>query len=250
MLFSRHKNGHGIHSPFLYRLISEDFKNNIEGTIVNRVEQYRKQLLKDKTLIEVEDLGAGSLKLKGTTRIISDIAGTSAVRKRYGKLLSKLAGRYNGRPIIELGTSLGISTMYLALAAGKSKVYTIEGCPVLSGIAAQGFAEYNIPDIRQYTGDFKSVLPSVLKDAGSPGLVFIDGNHSSGPLLEYIKCILPFCSDDSLLVIDDIHYSRDMEAGWNKIKEMKQFSLSLDLLQFGLLFCDSRLSKEHFMIRY
>lgn len=250
LLFSGHRNGHGIHSPFLYELISGDFKNNIDGGVVNTVEKYRKELLNNMNMIEVVDLGAGSLKLKGNKRRIRDIAATAAVRKHYGKLLSKLAMRCNGKAIIELGTSLGISTMYLALAADKSMVYTIEGCPGCAGIAGEGFREHNINNVKLFTGDFESVLPGLLKESGSPGLIFIDGNHRSGPLTTYVDYLLPFCSDGSIFILDDIHSSKDMEEAWNKLKERKVFSLSLDLLQFGILFFDSRFSKEHFMIRY
>ena len=250
LLFSKHLGGHGIHSPFLFRIISEVFQNNINCSIVKCVESYRKELLSNRSLVSVNDLGAGSLKLKNSERRVCDIAKTSAVRRKYGVFLSKLASEINGKPIIELGTSLGISTLYLALAAPDSHVYTIEGCGSCAEIAKSGFRNNSLNNIELLFGNFDEHLESILKKSGAPGLIFIDGNHREEPLRRYVELAVKYCDSGSIIVIDDIHSKREMESGWEEIIRMQDVRISIDLLQFGLLFLNKELSKESFIVRY
>ena len=224
--------------------------NKADLTLVNRVEKYRSELLRSRTIIEVRDLGAGSLKMTSDRRRVSDIARNSASRKKYAKLLSKLAATVNGKPVLELGTSLGISTMYLALSAPDSLIYTIEGCDMCADIAAKGFQKNGLTNILQFRGDFDRHLEAVLKESETPGLVFIDGNHKSDPLLRYMELILKYSDKDTIIVLDDIHYSKDMEKGWMQIKGLNILSICIDINQFGLVFMKKGIRKQDFVIRY
>lgn len=250
LLFSKHLNGHGIHSPFLYRIISDVFQNNISASIVKSVKSYRKELLTNRSVISVNDLGAGSLKLKNPERRICDIARNSAVRRKYGELLTKLAAEINGKAIIELGTSLGISTLYMALGAPDSDIYTIEGCGSCAEIAKNGFRKNGLKNIDLKVGNFDEHLEKILIKSGVPGLIFIDGNHRQEPLRKYVELALRFCDSESIIIIDDIHLNREMEDAWEEIKGMHDVRVTIDLLQFGLLFTNKKLSKESFMVRY
>jgi predicted O-methyltransferase YrrM len=249
-MFSRHKNGHGIHSPFVYSIIKDVFKNKTSLALVSLVEKTRKEYRKDKRTIAVNDLGAGSLKLQKRERRISDIAKYASVRPHYGALLSRLASVIDGRTIIEMGTSLGIGTMYLALGAPSSKVITIEGCKNISSIAKTNFSDNKVENIESVTGNFDDVLDVVLKGSGKIGLVYIDGNHRSDALLRYMDLLYGFINEDTIIVVDDIHYSSDMEQGWDTLKESDSVILSVDILQMGLLFFRKGMRKQDFVIRY
>ncbi len=186
--------------------------NKADLTLVSRVERYRSELKRSRVIIQVRDLGAGSLKMTTDRRRVSDIARNSASRKKYAKLLSKLAATVNGLPVLELGTSLGISTMYLALSAPDSIIYTIEGCDMCADIAAKGFKKNGLSNIVQFRGDFDRHLETILKESATPGLVFIDGNHKSDPLLRYMEVILKYSDKDTIIVLDDIHYSKEKDG--------------------------------------
>jgi predicted O-methyltransferase YrrM len=249
-MFSKHKNGHGIHSPFVYSLIKDVFKNKSSITLVSMVEEARKEYRKDKRLITVNDLGAGSLKLINTKRRISDIAKYASVRRRYGTLLSRLASAIDGKTIIEMGTSLGIGTMYLSLGAPSSRVITIEGCENISSIAKANFAGMNMKNIEPVTGNFDEVLEGILEKSDKLGLVYIDGNHRSEALVRYMNLINKYINKDTIIVVDDIHYSKDMELGWNILKKSESVVLSVDIMQMGLLFFKEGIRKQDFVIRY
>ena len=83
ILISRHKRGHGIHSPFVFDLVSRVFRNKTDPEIVFKVEQVRNEMIVDKRIIQVHDLGSRSELSKEYLRRVSDIAKKSPVTGKY-----------------------------------------------------------------------------------------------------------------------------------------------------------------------
>ena len=152
LLFSRHRSGHGIHSPFVFNLVSEVFRNKTDADAVLMIENIRKERISDKTKREVLDLGAGSIALTSKVRRVCDIVKYTSVPPKYGKLLFNLASEFGKSGIVEFGTAAGISTMYLATAVKDSEVITMEGCPALSELAADNFRKAGLTNITQKIG--------------------------------------------------------------------------------------------------
>lgn len=250
MLFSRHKKGHGIHGPFIFDLVSVVFRNKIDHDIVCKIEKIRKKLISDKRSIVVNDLGSGSLKLKTNLRKVSDIALYSPVPEKYGVLLANLAAEFGGPHLIEFGTSFGISTMYLAGACPGSIVYTMEGCPEISEIAKENFKEAGFNNIRMMTGSFDDLLPSIKKIYGNPGLIFIDGNHRRDPVINYFCQMSEISGHQTVIIIDDIHYSKEMEEAWDIIKENEKVTMTVDIWRMGLVFFREGINHFDYIIRY
>lgn len=249
-LFSRHRKGHGIHSPFVFDLVSRVFRNKIDPDVVLLIERIRKELICDKRTIEVLDLGSGSSVMKNDLRRISDIAKYTSVPRKYGILLANLAAEFGKQGIIEFGTSLGISTMYLASGCRESEVYTMEGCPEISSVAAGNFRKAGIENITILTGSFDDLLPEIKSRAGSPGMVFIDGNHRKGPVMKYFGEMAGISDKNSVIVIDDIHSSGEMEEAWKEISDNENVSFTVDLYRMGLVFFRKGMSRFAYVIRY
>jgi predicted O-methyltransferase YrrM len=249
-LLSHHKLGHGIHSPFVYDLISRVFRNKIEQSVVLNVERIRKRMLSDNRTISVNDLGSGSRSLKTKSRKVADIAKHSPVSGKYGILLSNMASEFGGNLIIELGTSVGISAMYLAGSVSDTTVYTIEGSPEIAAIARHNFTEANLTNIKILEGSFDDVLTVLLKKSAIPGLVFIDGNHRKEPLLRYFNMITESSDSHTVVIIDDINYSAEMNEAWNELKQNSKVSVSIDVFQMGILFFREGISRADYTIRY
>lgn len=250
LLFSRHNRGHGIHSPFVFDLISEVFRNKIDQDVVLMIENIRKKHLSDKTIIRVLDLGAGSVVSKSSLRKVCDIAKYSSVPTKYGILLSNLASRFGKNGIIEFGTALGISTMFLASGRTGSRVYTMEGCPVISAIADENFRKAGFENITSITGSFENSVPEILNKIQTPGLIFIDGNHRKEPLLSYFNKMADISDEETVIAIDDIHLSEEMEDAWKEIKLSEKISFTIDLFRMGLVFFRKGMSRFHYVIRY
>lgn len=247
--FFNAKTAHGVHSPFVFHFIQNILKNNHFFYAFENIESIRAKLLLSQIEIEVTDFGAGSKKNKKHKRKVSDIARYSAKQPKYGQLLFKMVNEYKCKNILELGTSLGISTMYMASVSSQNNLYTIEGCPNISRIAEINFSKMNLQNIRLLTGNFDDILPSVLKK-NKFDLIFIDGNHRSKFLLKYFDMCIPYLQENAIIIIDDINWSKDMNQAWKEIISKNEVILSIDLFEVGLCFTNKAFTKEHFVLRY
>jgi predicted O-methyltransferase YrrM len=213
------------------------------------VESLRLDLLRDHTELEVEDLGAGST--KSTHRKISVIVSKTAKNRKYARLLFRIANLFPHSNIIELGTSLGISAAYLASANKSATLHTIEGAPAIANKARENFEKLGLSNIHSYTGNFDDLLPSVLEKASPISIAFIDGNHLKDPTIRYFRQLSQHIKEDSILIFDDIHWSKGMEEAWKEIKSSKIVTLSIDLFFLGLIFFRKDFKvKQDFTIRY
>jgi len=250
IILSKHRKGFGIHSPFVFDLASRVFRNKIDPHIVCSIEKVRKKLKSDRRSIIVKDLGTGSEKLKSNKRKVSDIARNSPVPKKYGILLSNMALEFGNPLIIEFGTSIGISTMYMASGCPDTTVYSIEGCPAISDIAIENFREAGLKNITVLTGSFDEMWSAAISSSNKPGLVFIDGNHRKEPVLKYFTEIAEISDSKTVIVIDDIYYSKEMEEAWNEIKHCEKVTLTIDIFRMGIVFFRSGISSNNYTIRY
>lgn len=250
-LGSSNGRGHGMHSPFVYRFIRNVLLDDKQYPEYAGVEQLRKSLLADHQVIEVPDLGAGSAKGLKNERKISQIAAASAKSPKYAKLLFRIARYYGCERTLELGTSLGISTAYLALANRGGKVWTIEGAPLVAQYAARNFQKLSLQNIQTNTGNFDDILAPVLKEMGRVDCCFIDGNHRREPTLRYFKECIPLTHIGSVIILDDIHWSPEMEEAWKEIRNHPAVKCSIDLFFIGLVFFDASFREpRHFSIRF
>ena len=250
LLKAKHYKGHGIHSPFMFELVSDVLWEKHPFYAFEQIDGYRAELLRSDEVIEVTDLGAGSHKLKSNKRKVADICRSSAIRKKYGEFLFRLVSRYKSKTIVELGTSLGISSMYLAMPGKNNKVITIEGCPETAAIAKDGFEKYGLDNVEALTGRFKDVLPGVIENVETIDLLFVDGHHERDATIEYFNLCKTKAGNDSIFIFDDIHWSKGMEEAWDVIRSDKGVTLSADLYQLGLVFFCKECKKQHYIVRF
>jgi predicted O-methyltransferase YrrM len=250
LIFSCHRNGHGIHSPFVFNLVSNIFRNKTRPDIVFSIEKIRNSLLKDPRSIEITDLGAGSKKMKTSLRKVSDITRYSAIPGKYGILLSNMAEAFGKPFILEFGTSLGISTMYLASSCPDAEVITIEGCSTTSEIASDNFREAGLSNIRILNSPFDEILPEIRKKGIHPGLVFLDGNHRKEPVLNYFNQVADMSDNNSVVIIDDIYSSWEMAEAWREIKNHKNVTVTVDIFRMGIVFFREGMNHFNYVVRY
>lgn len=243
--------GHGTHSPFIYEFITRVLNDRTTYPEYAIVEALRSGLLSDSTVLTVEDLGAGSTVAKSDQRTVSSIAKNAAKSKKLGQLLFRMVKRYRPRNILELGTSLGITSSYLAKADPSAKLITMEGAKAIAAKAQNNFSQLGIGNLQLVTGNFDDKLVGVLNSLSSIDFAFIDGNHRQEPTERYFRQMIPNIHNDTILVFDDIHWSREMEAAWTMIREHPAVSCSIDLFFIGIVvFRQEFHEKQHFTIRF
>lgn len=242
------KNRHGIHSPFVYDFNDKCLSEKINDLDEKIIFDYYHKLLKSNQEIVITDLGAGSKKL-GKHRKIKDIAKISGSNKKYGALLYKIVKHYQPKNIVELGTSLGIGTLYLSLANKAAKITTIEGCPETFLARENLFPKTEqLKNINFIHKDFNGFLKNNLVQPID--LIFIDGDHKSSSLFQQIDLIYPYLENDSIVILDDIRWNKDMLFAWNQLSKDKRFHVSIDLFKTGILLKRKQQEKENFLIRY
>ena len=241
---------YAIQSPFLYELATKVIYKKKIDSVCQSINNLREELSQSEKVIEITDFGAGSSINNSKKRKIKDIARNSAKNSKFGELIYRLIKFYKPKNIIELGTSLGVSTSYLARANNDSKVFTFEGCPETSKIAKKNFDKQKINNTCITIGDFDLTLAKSLKEIKHIDLAFIDGNHQEKATINYFEECLIYSNNNTIFIFDDIHWSVGMERAWEYIKNHKKTTLTVNLFFIGIVFVKSELSKQNFTIRF
>ncbi len=234
---------HGIHSPFVFDFMKENYKKMLDRKNLAAIESFALKQNNTK-ILHTQDHGAKSKKLK-TERSVLQIFKTSSSFGRYGTLMFRICSHFKPSNILELGTSLGMGSLYMHLGNPKGKLITIEGCPETYSIAIENLKPYPIELIN---GTFKNTIQTFSDEKFD--LVFIDGHHDGQALLEYLDALTPFTHENTLFVLDDIRWSKSMLDSWNKLKTSETYHLSMDFFRMGILAKRPQQVKENFILRF
>lgn len=247
--FWRAKTIYDIHSPFVADLVNAILEDKRHFYAFSQIELLRDQLLQMRKKLNIEDHGAGSLVNKNQMRSVASIARHSAISPATGRQLFRLVNFCKPNSILELGTSLGISTLYLASGALHAKVITLEGCPDIARQAQHNFDVMNTQNITLREGIFEKLLPQALEGIKTLDFLFLDGDHRAGASLQYFEQCLPCAHARSVFVIADIHWSDEMQQAWHQMRRHPRVSLSIDLFHIGILFFRTENRQpEHFTL--
>lgn len=247
------RTGHALHSPYLFDLYNHVICHRATPE-VNDILRLRRDVQRDGRTITTGHFGAGSKAGMGTVRTVKSIAKNSGVPSRYGSLLYRLARFIEAKNILELGTSVGLGTAFLATAARDNKpagtVTSIDASGATQEIAREHLDKLNLTDWAELlTGTFDDVLPEVLAAGRKIDLVYVDGDHRYESTLRYFDLILPHLHEESVVVLDDIYWSKPMEQAWSELCTRDEVRQSIDLYRFGLLFFRQNQLREHFRLR-
>lgn len=244
------KNQHGVHSPFVFALVTKCFYDKIPKAEYLVLRNYRKALLNNKNTIEVTDFGAGSRVFKSNTRSINQIAKTAGITEKRAELLFRLSRYFEPENVLEIGTSLGLATSALSLGHPKASITTLEGCPETARIAQEQFEKFGLQNIELINTEFEAHLKNYQLSTINYQLIYFDGNHSKAATLKYFELLLPTITNETVWIFDDIHWSADMEEAWEIIKNHPKVTVTIDTFQWGLVFFRYEQQKEDFVIRF
>ena len=261
-LTARHTGGHGVHSPYLFEWVRMVMSDENSYYAWEAIEKCRERMLADERIVEFVDYGSGGevnrfAEDRGAVedRRVKDIARGSLAKKKYAQLLARLVnwlgdGRLDmgdGRlVIVELGTSLGITTAYMAMMDSRNKVVTYEGCPSVADIAKENWKALGIKNIDCRVGEITADILD--KDLEQMDVAFIDANHTYAGTCAYFKVLAEKVHAKSVVVVDDIHYNAEMEKAWKAICADERVTSTMDLYQMGLVFFDKAYWKRHYVM--
>jgi predicted O-methyltransferase YrrM len=250
------KNQYGIHSPFVFRLITQCFYNKHYFKAYGIWSNAQRKYLKSKEVLEVKDLGVGSKVFIGNRRPVSKIAEHVSISKKRAQLMIRLVDYLSVEKALELGTSIGLGSFSIA-GNGKTRLTTVEACKETSAFANRLFKSKDLENISVITSSFSEYLLGLgshnnLEQANTKDkfdLVFIDGHHDGKATLSYFELLLAHKHNDSLFIFDDIHWSSSMEKAWEQIKVHEDVKVTIDTFQWGLVFFRQEQVKQDFVIR-
>lgn len=249
----RSKNEHAVHSPFVFSLLTKCFYDKKSKPEYAVLRKYRNSLLANKNTIEVTDFGAGSKVFKSNTRVIAQIAKTAGISRKRAEVLFRITHYFQPDSVLEIGTSLGLATAALSLGSQsvgiKAKITTLEGCPNTMAIAKSELQLFNFDNVNPIVTEFSSFLGDIQLQTLNFKLIYFDGNHSKKATLDYFDLLLPTITNETVWIIDDIHWSPEMKNAWEIIKTHPKVTVTIDTFQWGLVFFRREQPKQHFIIR-
>ena len=243
------KDEHSIHSPFLFDFVTSCFDTKNYFYAFDELKIIRNQLLNDKSSIQYSDIGRPSYSLKKNTRKIKDILITSVSPQKYSELYFRIIQFLKAQNVLELGTSLGLNTMYLAKAT-PGKVISIEGQKSLFAYAQNLLNKNKIQNVQLINAYFDDVLPTLLKEI-TFDFVLIDGNHTYDATMRYFNLLSNYTHPLSVIILDDIYWSPEMTKAWNDIKKNNKIKITIDIYRAGIIiFNPNIIYSQHFVLKY
>lgn len=245
--------GEGIHSPYLFRLVRFVMRDENTFYCFADIERRRAYLEACEDVLEVVDFGsAGSPEGKYIERRVCDIAKRQLESPKIGQLLFRIVnfmGQEEKRPleILELGTSLGITTAYLASASSKNRVVTLEGSEAVLKIAKGVWRALKLENIEWTEGNIDDTLYKYARE--KLDLAYVDANHTYEATKRYVDFLLPRMTEKGIIVLDDIHYSEGMERAWKELKQDQRVTTTMDLYDVGMIFVDKHYLHRHYRIK-
>lgn len=243
-----HRKGYNIQPPFAFDFVRRVLQEDSQYYCFDEIEGYRLKLLEDPRHIEVTDFGAGSKVFNTLNRKIALIAKNCATSRWDGQLIFRIIQETKPQILLELGASLGIGTLYLGCSNRNTKVYTIEGCRKTAQIAQEGIDYMHLKNIKLENGTFREILPKILNQETTVDFVYMDGDHTKNGTLDYFSMLLPKLNSNSVVIMDDIYWSREMMEAWNSIVKMPQVRISFDIFHMGILFFKDGCEKQHYKV--
>ena len=224
----RYRKGHGIHSPFIYNLITKVIEEKTPYYVFDDIENFRKKLL-------------------SLENPFNSITVTETQSKNYGALLFRLVNFFKCRSVLQIGSSTGLMSLYLALPLQKSCIcYALEErTGLLRNV--RSFAEnYALKNYHPVEGAYPECLCQLKQKISSFDFIFINLQGDSEKIRETLLLIETFITPDTVMVIDKIRQDKAMKKVWKEIKNRPDVRLTIDLLSLGLVFFNTRLHKQHY----
>lgn len=239
---------HSVHSPYFFDLYKSVVKSKQTHPQYALIEDLRTKLLNNKTEIEVTDLGAASSYFSASKRrrAVADIARTSLSPLSFCQFYHRLASHIQAQAIMELGTSLGITSLYLSIS-DHVQLTTFEGSHVLAQIALTHFEGFERKNVNLIEGNIDTTLEAFLQKPVKIDLVLMDANHTFEATVRYFNLLTKRLRDRAIVIVDDIYHSADMERAWQHIKEHELVYGTVDFFRCGLAFFDPALNRQHYV---
>lgn len=240
----RAKTERQIQNTFVLDFLKNTVENTEKYPFFEDLEILRKALKQDESPLSKQDLGAGASRNPMQTTTVASIAKNSQSFPITAQFLFRLTNWLQPKTMVELGTSLGIATIYQALGAKAGQMYSIEGCPNTAAVARSVVQDFKVTNIDIAQGNFDDLLPLHLQKIQSLDYIFVDGNHLETPTIAYFEMCLPFINENTVMVFHDIRWSQGMANAWAYIQQHQVVTLTIEIYDVGVVFFKKNIGEK------
>lgn len=227
LFYTRHRHGHGIHSPYLFEFVNAVLFNSLRTEVPEAILKEHRKLRTESAFVR-----------------------RSSVSMKYGGLLYRISLWFRPEMIVELGAGLGISAMYLSFGQTSTPLHTIEGDRERAAMAEQFLSGSCPGPVFVHRGNMDEKLKDILAILPPRFLAFVDGNHHYEPTLNYVRKLMLRAGDEALIVMDDIYWSKGMQRAWKEIVSWPEVAISIDLFHMGILLLKKDFPKTKIKIKF
>ena len=240
-------NQHGIHSPFVYDLITKCFYDKTSFSAYHNLKVLRNELTHNQDLVKIKHYSEASKVFQSNHQKISTIVKGEGSSYKKQKQLYRITNYFKPKNVLELGTSVGLGSAAMAIASNNSIIKTVEVNKNISDIAKKVFKSYQLKNIQIDTSSFKDFFKK--SNYENLDLVYLDGTCDKESTIENFNSLLKYSHNESVFIINNIYWSKEMTEAWNIIKNQKEITVSIDTFYWGFLFFRKEQPKQHFTIR-
>lgn len=224
--------GHGIHSPFVFELVTKVLNDDRQFYSFEPIEHLRKQIIhQDK-------------KSKGG--VVERL-----LLPKFDQLLFKLVHFRAPDSIVNIGCSMGLSVPYLASANLNTPLYALEPSLENAELAKAQFIQLGLNNIQLITGSLSNSLPDLLGKITKLDIAMVNVELSYDGLIALFNQLVGKAHPGSMIVLSHINLNDEIERAWEQIKQHEAVTLTVDLFHLGLIFFrKENIIKENFIIRF
>jgi predicted O-methyltransferase YrrM len=207
----------------------------------------RNELTHNQDLVKIKHYTEASKVFQSNHQKISTIVKGEGSSYKKQKQLYRITNYFKPKNVLELGTSVGLGSAAMAIASNNSIIKTVEVNKNISDIAKKVFKSYQLKNIQIDTSSFKDFFKK--SNYENLDLVYLDGTCDKESTIENFNSLLKHSHNESVFIINNIYWSKEMTEAWNIIKKQKEITVSIDTFYWGFLFFRKEQPKQHFTIR-
>lgn len=228
-----------IQSPLLFDFISNVFDQDQSYYAFYTIDAAYDSISNSQKTIPTDEF-SNSHQQNGKS--LAQFASTAASPKKISYDLFRLVEFQKAKAILEMGSCVGLSSLSMALVSNDCTVTSIEGNTFLAQESRELHQRFGVKNIKLHNQLFSQFFES--RNNEKFDIILIDGDHNYQSTMNYIRHCLSALNENGIIIMDDIHWSKEMYKAWLEIQSMTEFTTSLECLRWGILFTNRNLSPQ------
>ena len=215
-----------IHAPFVYEFLTQIFEDDRFYHAMGVIENYRRNLLGN---------GSQIITKTGVTTT-NQLVKTLAISPKAGAILFKSVHFYKPTTLLEIGNSLGISTLYQATPNSQVPMITLMPDTSLATATHNYFKQLGTRNISILTGPIQANLSTAIQQLKTIDYLFLNGFWGIINTFNYFETCLEQMPSNAVFVFKSPYASKATQEFWEKAKKHQKVRLSIDIYDLGFLF--------------